>query len=424
MRWRPDARRRRDPPEAAAASGAAVTWSRYARARARGRARARRDGRRRRRPRCGVRRQRALAGSTPISASRRSAPRPSASIRRSTPPRPPSAIARSGARIVFCGDQEQVDKLLERGRTMPAIERMVVFDVKGLHTPEYADAPLEAFDDFAARGRALAAERPARFGELLAARRPDDVATVAFTSGTTGAGRGFLLSQAGEVALAGWSRSNIGLQRAGRGLLAAAARTRDGAPLRRLRAARRGLDAQLRGVARNGPDRPGRSGADRARRDAEAARAGAGRHRAPDGPRRQVQARLVPIGRCGRLTRPTDARIAGRRGASLGAWLGRQPRCGRREAAGRARGRALCGIGGSFVAPDSLRWFWALGVPVPGAVRPGRDRRDRDDAAGRARPRHGRRARSTRSSEIRLDGEELLVRGPGLAVGTLDGSKR
>ena len=34
----------------------------------------------------------------------------------------------------------------------------------------------------------LAAERPARFGELLAARTADEVATVAFTSGTTGLG--------------------------------------------------------------------------------------------------------------------------------------------------------------------------------------------------------------------------------------------
>ena len=58
-----------------------------------------------------------------------------------------SAIARSEARIVFCGDQEQVDQLLECRNDIPLVERFVVFDVKGLHTPEYADAPLEAFDD-------------------------------------------------------------------------------------------------------------------------------------------------------------------------------------------------------------------------------------------------------------------------------------
>ena len=68
------------------------------------------------------------------------------------------------------------------------------------------------FDDFTARGGALAAERPARFGELLAARTADEVATVAFTSGTTGVGRGFLLSQAGEVGLARLVAARIGLR--------------------------------------------------------------------------------------------------------------------------------------------------------------------------------------------------------------------
>ena len=97
-----------------------------------------------------------------------------------------AAIAASGARIVFCGDQEQVDRLLERREDVPGVERMVVFDVKGLHTPEYADAPLQSFDELAERGRALLAERPSRFGELLARAARTSVATIGLTSGTTG----------------------------------------------------------------------------------------------------------------------------------------------------------------------------------------------------------------------------------------------
>ena len=46
------------------------------------------------------------------------------------------------------------------GATRPGSSSMIVFDVKGLHTPEYADTPLETFDEFAARGRALDAESP------------------------------------------------------------------------------------------------------------------------------------------------------------------------------------------------------------------------------------------------------------------------
>ena len=71
-----------------------------------------------------------------------------------------SAIGRSGARVVFCGDQEQVDKLLEGRDEVPGLERIVTFDVKGLHTAEYADAPLETFDDFTARGGGIAGRAP------------------------------------------------------------------------------------------------------------------------------------------------------------------------------------------------------------------------------------------------------------------------
>ncbi|MGE5145659.1 MAG: AMP-binding protein, partial [Candidatus Eiseniibacteriota bacterium] len=108
-------------------------------------------------------------------------------------------VAQAGARLAFCGDQEQIDRLLDARDELPGLERMVVFDVKGLHTPEYADAPITAFDDLAARGDAIAAERPSRFAELLAARTPEEVATVALTSGTTGPVRGILLGQRGEV---------------------------------------------------------------------------------------------------------------------------------------------------------------------------------------------------------------------------------
>jgi len=79
------------------------------------------------------------------------------------------------------------------------------------------------------------------------------------------------------------------------------------------------------------------------------------------------------------------------------------------------------GIGGSFVAPDSLRWFWALGVPF-------REQYGQVETGGIVTTQRGERDFATAGPpvdpavELRLEGEELLVRGPGLAVGTLDGS--
>jgi long-chain acyl-CoA synthetase len=90
----------------------------------------------------------------------------------------------------------------------------------------------------------------------------------------------------------------------------------------------------------------------------------------------------------------------------------------RQAGLGRVR---YAGIGGSFVAPDSLRWFWALGVPVReqygqvetgGIVTTQRRESDLGTAGAPVAP----------AVELRLDGEELLVRGPGVAVGALDGS--
>ena len=108
--------------------------------------------------------------------------------------------------------------------------------------------------------------------------------------------RGFLLSQAGEVALARLVAAQDRSQGAGPGLLAASARPRDAPPLRRLRPARRRVDAQLLRVARHRPDRPRRGIAHDPGRDAAPARARPGRRRAPDGPCRQVQAPGVPLG--------------------------------------------------------------------------------------------------------------------------------
>lgn len=331
-----------------------------------------------------------------------------------------SAIASSGARIVFCGDQEQVDKLLERGSDAPGVEQMIVFDVKGLHTPEYADAALEAFDDFAARGRQLAADRPARFGELLAARTADEVATVAFTSGTTGPGRGFLLGQAGEVALARLVAANIGLmeQDESYSLLPFA------------HATPRLFDAYAPLVA--GSTLSFSESLDTVPTDLVEASPTilVATPRLLERVRGEVELRMGHAGRfkrgsyhwaMGRLTRAADARVAGRRGASLGAWLGRHLVAGavkRQAGLGRVR---YAGIGGSFVANDSLRWFWALGVPV-------REQYGQVETGGIVTTQRGESDLGTAglpidpSIGLRLEGEEIQVRSPGLAVGTLDGS--
>jgi len=101
-------------------------------------------------------------------------------------------LAHSGATIVVAEDQEQVDKILEVGDQLPAVRHVVVPEMKGLR--RYTDPRLISWEELEARGDRLAAERPGRFEELVAATRPDEVAFLIYTSGTTGFPKGAMIS--------------------------------------------------------------------------------------------------------------------------------------------------------------------------------------------------------------------------------------
>jgi long-chain acyl-CoA synthetase len=85
-------------------------------------------------------------------------------------------------------DQEQVDKLLELRAECPQLLRVWYDDPRGLrHYDEPGLAPLDALVE---SGRACAARLPGFFDAEVAAGRPDDVAAMFFTSGTTGHPKG------------------------------------------------------------------------------------------------------------------------------------------------------------------------------------------------------------------------------------------
>lgn len=106
-------------------------------------------------------------------------------------------IAHSDARFVLAQDQEQVDKMLAVRAQIPKVERVIYWDERGLW--EYDDPWLMPYEEVRRLGRALAASEPSRFEEEVARGRPDDLAILCYTSGTTGRPKGAMISNANII---------------------------------------------------------------------------------------------------------------------------------------------------------------------------------------------------------------------------------
>jgi long-chain acyl-CoA synthetase len=107
-------------------------------------------------------------------------------------------LEHSGARVLVAEDQEQVDKALAVAEGCPALERIVVIDRRGLR--DYHDGRLIGYEDVESLGRELLAREPERFDRSVDALTPEQVATIVYTSGTTGPPKGAMLTQANLAA--------------------------------------------------------------------------------------------------------------------------------------------------------------------------------------------------------------------------------
>ena len=97
-------------------------------------------------------------------------------------------INNAEVRFAFAEDQEQVDKLLEVRNRCPQLAHIYFDDPRGLR--KY-DAPgLTSLDDLLASGKSFAAAHAGFVQGEVDRLRPDDVAAMFFTSGTTGNPKG------------------------------------------------------------------------------------------------------------------------------------------------------------------------------------------------------------------------------------------
>lgn len=97
-------------------------------------------------------------------------------------------INNAEVRFAFAEDQEQVDKLLEVRAQCPQLAAIFYDDPRGLR--KYAEPGLQSLDALVEAGRQYGAAHPGVFRAAVDEAKPDDVAAMFFTSGTTGNPKG------------------------------------------------------------------------------------------------------------------------------------------------------------------------------------------------------------------------------------------
>ena len=98
----------------------------------------------------------------------------------------------SGTRFFFAGNDEQLDKILEVRARCPGLVKIVVYDQDGLHG--FRDQQVMSFDELLELGARHDREHPGLWDRLVDSARPEDLAILVYTSGTTGPPKGAMLS--------------------------------------------------------------------------------------------------------------------------------------------------------------------------------------------------------------------------------------
>jgi long-chain acyl-CoA synthetase len=103
----------------------------------------------------------------------------------------------SGTRVLFVEDDEQLDKALAVRASLPLLQKIVVFDMEGLR--DFHDPMVISLKQLQALGREHAQQNPDMLKQRSAACKPEELAILVYTSGTTGKPKGGMHSHHGLV---------------------------------------------------------------------------------------------------------------------------------------------------------------------------------------------------------------------------------
>src|SRR5262245_22079597 len=119
------------------------------------------------------------------------------------PPQVEYIVNDSGTRFFFAENEEQLDKILAVRARCPELVQIVVFDMEGLHA--FRDAQGMPFEALLELGARYEGEHPGAYERLVEIAQPNDLATLVYTSGTTGPPKGAMLSHRNILFQLGYS---------------------------------------------------------------------------------------------------------------------------------------------------------------------------------------------------------------------------
>ena len=101
-------------------------------------------------------------------------------------------VGNSESKFYFAENEEQLDKVLSFRENTPSLEKIIIWDMEGLH--HFSDPMVISFDQLLEMGFEYEKNNPGLMEKVVGELTQDDLAVLIYTSGTTGPPKGAMLS--------------------------------------------------------------------------------------------------------------------------------------------------------------------------------------------------------------------------------------